>query len=345
MRYKLVKSIFVPGSRIQGADVPVHILWNEQVNVAVQISFPSDVMFLKEVYNVKGSGIDYINGRLLLSEFERNGYAGLLFGTKISEEPAKTCLVEIIVQDLASENEDVIRKRILLFRPKVVVNWPRRISVISKDEHIMLKDKIFISNEGLGTAIISLNISEDSDVVVRRPEEIEGYLEQFGQAVNENLNAIKEEFPSYSQLIDDFICLITDLIKHHEVFTEEYLSKMHRILDGLRAAFSENEEFARAVADAMINAYLSSLPSIALHLRALLEYLNSMITHRIILSGATLLLEMKPGLNKFKGHLTITDLACNYYSPIEFSMEVNVVANRRIKIPLYMLFHMGPQEG
>ncbi|RLF35509.1 MAG: hypothetical protein DRN03_05120 [Thermoplasmata archaeon] len=346
---ELVRSVFVPDSRIQGADIPVHIIWDEHVETTVQVLFPSKTVFPREVYNVKEDGVSYSNGSLLLSKFEVNGYVGLLLGTKMCDEPEVTCPIEIIIRALDGRST-TIRKNILLFRPEIVIKWPSKISIICKEGHVALENRIIIVNEGPGTAIVSLEADEDSDVIIKRPEEIEEFLERFREALNENLDELKRQFPQYTNTIDEFVSLVAYVIEYQEVFTEEYLSRVDKVLKELYSAFNDDEDFALSFADAMVSAYFSSLPFIALHFRALLEYLNSIIAHRVILSNATSLLVLRPGLNKLRGRLTITDLAHNRYRPVDFLVNIDVdvtdvTTDGRIEIPLYMLFSTSSRRG
>ena len=73
-------------------------------------------------------------------------------------------------------------------------------------------------------------------------------------------------------------------------------------------------------------------------IRSLLEYIKSITQKGIILYNAMYVLKLRPGPNKFKGKIVITDLALNKYDPIDIEVEIDVKASNEIYVPVYQLF-------
>jgi len=336
----LAKSSFIPDSCLQGAEIPIHVIWNPKEDVEIKISYPSDIMDVQEVYNVKKEDVKFEQERLFLLQFEVNGYVGLLLRSRMCENPSMERDITIRIQSKSGITETV-KQKILLFRPQIVaIDKPSMIMITaSRSGDPILQNKIKIMNMGKGTAIANVKISEGSDIILRAPSEIEEFIEKFYTSLVDKLHKVKEMFPQFAKLTDDFV-KVTEFAGG---FTKEFLGDLNRVMSELSNAFECNYEFFLAFAEAVMGAYLSSIPRIT-EIHSFIEYLKSIATEKVIFYSAVNLFEVAPGSNKLKAELTVTDLALNYYEPIDISLEIELSASSILLVPLYSLFQVVPRR-
>ena len=334
----LIKSYFVPDSCLQGSEFPIHLLWDRTRHITIRIRFPSNMMHIKEVYNVPKEGVKIEEDTLTLKDFETNGYAGLVLGTKTLKEFSTLGSLEIeIIGDDGSRNG--IQHNVVLFRPQITLyKTPNEIIAIQGKGDVILKDKIPIRNVGKGTAIVQLDISKESNVTVRVPEGMKEFYEKFISMLASKSIGIKKEFPEYSEAVDGLTGLLTDSLRGSVTVTEDYVKKMQDVLDKIDAAFEESENFMRSVMEAVLSAYLSSVHIIT-EVHGFLEYLKSLAKNRVLLLNATSVIELKPGTNRVSGYLRIQDLADNVYEPLKIDIAVNLNSSAPAQIALYAMFN------
>ena len=332
-----LKSFFVPDSCLQGSEFPIHLTWNREKLVKINIKFPSTSMNLKEIYNVSKRGLETEDGNLTITEFEINGYVGLVFETGICKESS---VVVPVKAEIETDNgiSHVVERKMLLFRPHIVTQTiPRETELVSRKDKLYLKDKISLMNQGEGTAIVRLDIAKESNLLVKTTNEIKEFTEKFCTTLKSKSQTLKKDFPEYSQIADEFTSLIIDATKGTFAFTKEYAQETQRIFDEITRAFEENKEFFRDFLDALLGAYLSAV-SIITEIHSFFEYLKSLAGKKVILLNATSAIELKPGSNNIIGHLRIKDLAHNVYEPVDISIKVNVSSDKPVMLPLYSLF-------
>jgi len=296
------------------------------------------MMHIKEVYNVPKEGVKIEEDTLTLKDFETNGYAGLVLGTKTLKEFSTLGSLEIeIIGDDGSRNG--IQHNVVLFRPQITLyKTPNEIIAIQGKGDVILKDKIPIRNVGKGTAIVQLDISKESNVTVRVPEGMKEFYEKFISMLASKSIGIKKEFPEYSEAVDGLTGLLTDSLRGSVTVTEDYVKKMQDVLDKIDAAFEESENFMRSVMEAVLSAYLSSVHIIT-EVHGFLEYLKSLAKNRVLLLNATSVIELKPGTNRVSGYLRIQDLADNVYEPLKIDIAVNLNSSAPAQIALYAMFN------
>jgi len=296
------------------------------------------MMHIKEVYNVPKEGVKIEEDTLTLKDFETNGYAGLVLGTKTLKEFSTLGSLEIeIIGDDSSRNG--IQHNVVLFRPQITLyKTPNEIIAIQGKGDVILKDKIPIRNVGKGTAIVQLDISKESNVTVRVPEGMKEFYEKFISMLASKSIGIKKEFPEYSEAVDGLTGLLTDSLRGSVTVTEDYVKKMQDVLDKIDAAFEESENFMRSVMEAVLSAYLSSVHIIT-EVHGFLEYLKSLAKNRVLLLNATSVIELKPGTNRVSGYLRIQDLADNVYEPLKIDIAVNLNSSAPAQIALYAMFN------
>lgn len=332
-----LKSFFVPDSNLQGSEFPIHLTWNREKLVRINIRFPSASMHLKEIYNVSKRGLKIEDGNLTITEFEINGYMGLVFEASIDK---KSSVIVPVKVEIETDNgiSHVVERKMLLFRPHIVAQTtPRKTELVSRNDRLNLKEKISLKNQGEGTAIVRLDIAKESNLSVKTTNEIKEFIEKFCTTLESKSQSLKEDFPEYSQIADEFTSLIIDMTKGTFAFTKEYAQEIQRISDEITRTFEENEEFSRDFLDALLGAYLSAV-NIITEIHSFFEYLKSLAGKKVILLNATSAIELKPGSNNIIGHLRIKDLAHNVYKPIDVNMGVNVSSNKPVMLPLYSLF-------
>jgi hypothetical protein len=333
----IIHSLFIPDSTLQGTEFPVHLIWDKERFVEIDISIPFDLVKLKEIYNVDEKALKIEKDLIRITDFETNGYVGLVFTSEICKEALLELPIRIEVKDNAGQQQ-IIERKIILFRPNVILyETPNNIELIRKGDQILISKKIRLKNEGKGTALVNFETYRESDVIVKRPEEIEEFIEKFFSRFFSKLNNLKITYPQYLEIINNFERFYTDLVKGNFVISEKYIQEMQETFENLFRAFEENEDFARDFLDSILGAYLSAV-NILTDLTTFLEYLKSLAENRVILLNATSIIEFKPGSNLLKGRLIILDLAGNMYEPIEIGTNIEVKSDQPITIPLYEIF-------
>lgn len=337
-KFSVIQSFFIPNFSLQGGEFPIHLLWDKEENISrISLKIPFDIISLKEVYNVNGAGLKVEENTINVTSFERNGYVGFVFKSRIREEPFIEVPIRIEVHS-STGKEQIIEHKIIFFRPHVIAREiPARIELIKKDEKILLSKKIALKNEGKGTAIVNFEVSEESSVTLKKPEEVEEFIERFCLTFSAKMENARKEYPQYLEVINDFEMIIVDLIKGTFKISEEYLERMQDTLNNLEKSFEENENFLKDILEAILAAYLSAI-NILTEVRSFLEFLRSLAENKVILLGASSLLEFKPGLNLLKGRLLTQDLAGNVHKPIDICIEIEVKSDSPVMIPIYAIF-------
>jgi hypothetical protein len=339
----IVRSFFVPDSVLQGTDFSIHMLWDKERSVSIDVSLPLDLVELKEVYNVSKTALKIEMERNLVrvTGFESNGYVGFVFFSRVFEKTFLEVPIRIEVNDNNTGEKQVIERKISFFRPHVVLyEVPTYIELVGGSEgeyKIPMNKKIRLKNEGKGTALVKFEISKESNVVIRKPVEVEEFIETFCSRLSNKLSSLRNVYPQYTDVINGFEAFLLDLIKGTFTISKEYVKRVQEMLDALEKAFEESEDFARDIAEAILSAYLSAI-NVLTEIRSFLEYLKSLASNRVILLNAMSMMEFKPGLNRLKGHLLFQDLAGNVYNPIEIQTCVEVKSNESIMVPLYEIF-------
>jgi len=333
----VVESFFIPDSSLQGSKFPVHLIWNRDTTIALNLEVPSEFVILREIYNVGKECIEIDGSNVKITGFETNGYIGLVFATRIVKETSVLVPLRITIE-MKEGAKQTIERNILLFRQHVVKrSVPEEIDVKSEIGKPIIENRICLKNEGSGTAIVKLDISKESDAVVKMPEEMEGFATKFCSTLKVKADILKKDFPKYSKNVDDFITLIVDSVEGSFTVSKEYVKKVGDTIDNMSDAFEESEDFMGGVLEALLGAYLSSI-NLLTEMHGLLEYLKSLAKNKVLLQNATSVIELNPGLNRIFGCLRIHDLAHNVHEPIEIETKINVKSSSKIAVPLYSIF-------
>jgi hypothetical protein len=333
----IIRSLFLPECALQGSEFPIHLIWDKERSINIDINIPFSLVKLKEVYNVDERDLKIEKDAIHITDFESNGYVGFVFASGIYNEDFVEVPIKIEIKD-DKGNKQIIERKIIFFRPHIVLHEaPTDVELIQEEDQISMDKKICLKNEGKGAALVYFKISEESNVIIKKPEEIEEFIEKFCSRFSDKLNDVKKTYPQYLEILNGFETFIIDLVKGTFTISKEYIEEMMEILNKLEKAFEENEEFLKDVADSILSAYLSAV-HILTEIRSFFEYLKSLAENKVIILNAMSIIEFKPGLNLLKGRLLIQDLAGNIYEPIEIQTNVKVKSKKPIKIPVYDLF-------
>ena len=125
----LIDRLFVPSNCVQGGELPIYLLWPKDRELEIEIQLPTKFEIL-EIYNAQKPRI--MEGNILrATEFEENGYLGLLVKTPRLDEHTKDTeiLFEIISPDGQRQQE---KKIVHLFRQSVKVILKHSLFMIGK---------------------------------------------------------------------------------------------------------------------------------------------------------------------------------------------------------------------
>jgi hypothetical protein len=163
----IIQSLFIPDSTLQGTDFPVHLIWDKERFVEIYISIPFNSVKLKEIYNVNEKALKIEKDLIRITDFETNGYVGLVFTSEICKEALVELPIRIEVKDNAGQQQ-IIERKIIFFRPNVILyETPNNIELIQKGEQILISKKIRLKNEGKGTALVNFETYKESNVSVK----------------------------------------------------------------------------------------------------------------------------------------------------------------------------------
>ncbi len=320
----------------------MHVLWNKKFKVESVFICYSPYLEIKEIYNIVKDRIQLRDHCIHIDDhaLEVNGYIGLVLKSKILDLPYVVAPITIEVIWSSGTSEKIERK-IILFRPYIVVRYvPSVIIIRIKGNELKVDKRIGIRNEGYGTAIVKFEIDPSSNVEVTKPKDIEEYINGFCDQLVKELKVVKEHFPQYSSIISDFEKLMIEFAKGTFPLTEESLSYARKTSKLLVDAMKIDDNFAKEFLSAIIGAYIVVI-NILTEFRALLEYIRSIVENRVLLVNAMHMLKLEPGINVVKGRIYVHDLAGNVYKPIDIEVQINVISSRNIAIPVYELFQWG----
>ena len=333
-----IKSFYLPKDCLQGAEFPGHLIWDKNTSAKIRVFLPDGIKVV-EMYNVKEDGFTLEDNILDIFEFEVNGYVGFVFKSTKFEESGVTKVFKFLIE---SESGDTIEREVgvYLFRPEIIINYkPDRITIEADTNKIQISDKIKIINIGEGTAILSLDVSEDSKIVKKRPEDFEEFVTNLWNDLDEKFASLKEDYPEYSDILDEFIAIGKIPVE----FTKEYLSKLEDLFKKFAKAFEDNKDFMYDFAEVVITAYIMNL-NVITEISSFLEFLKSTVGKKILLIDPMAIFEIPNSTEDLLVDITLTDLANNEYPPLNVSVKLNIrSAEETIRIPMYSLFEFGEE--
>jgi hypothetical protein len=275
-------------------------------------------------------GKKIINGNIIyINKFEINGYLGLAMQTK--SQNRSTIDDEIIVRINYKGEEKTIIKKIKLFRPDIKILYvPEVINIMKIGDKLDIQNKIVIKNCGKGTGLIKLKAKESSELELVDLGGIEEFTKKVIGDFVERMKKLKERYPQYSDLMDEFVKTREDNTQFDNNDT------IKNVVSRITKAFEANREFMDDFISILYISYMSNL-SIIIPLESFIKYLKSINIGRIVMSNPISVLKITPSYRTLNAELTLTDLAYNTYEPIELA-NIKINSNIDCNVPIYSLF-------
>lgn len=144
------------------------------------------------------------------------------------------------------------------------------------------------------------------------------------------MKKLKERYPQYSDLMDEFVKTREDNTQFDNNDT------IKNVVSRITKAFEANREFMDDFISILYISYMSNL-SIIIPLESFIKYLKSINIGRIVMSNPISVLKITPSYRTLNAELTLTDLAYNTYEPIELA-NIKINSNIDCNVPIYSLF-------
>lgn len=330
---EFLKSLFVPTDCLQGEEVPVHLTWNKNEKMIIKIYYPKS-MKLKEIFNVEENDFDNSYNILTLDKFIINGYIGLVFQSEKEDNFSIDKTIKILIQDAAGK-EIKIERNIHLFRPEICIyKIPDKICVEfeNNSKKFKLDNRIIIRNKGEGTAIINLNMKDESELIKESPLDSEEFTKKFWSDLDKKFNKIKREFQDYSELLDDLI----QVGKNPDIIYQNGGTKIKDLFERIEIALQNNEIFSEDFVKAIVGAYLKNI-NLVTEIENFNIYLSSIELGKIIIQDPVDVIKLSPVPKKLSSKIHITDIALNKYDPIDIS-NIEFKSNLEGELPIYSIF-------
>lgn len=324
--------VYVPEYCTQGDRIPFYVLWDRSQDIKISLSLPSDLE-LHEVYNINSKELKKEKNLIVAQNFEIVGYFGGVIKSKLYDEASTAKLIEFTIH----ENSYPIKsfKRIIeLFRPDVKIHKNTSSITISHTKNKQITNKqLHLLNQGKGTGIVKIDISNESEIKEGIPEGFEEFKEKFLKDLNESFIELTSKFPQYKKIIDDFMMFVYDPLP----FQSDKLDLLKTTTRNLERAFDNNDEFWEGFSQSVTTAFLKNV-SLLTSVTSFLAFMKSISKNKIIFIDAMKVLKVSTKPQKLKANLLITDLTQNAYEPINLP-ELTLMADKECTIPIYQIFN------
>lgn len=193
-----IKSCFFPKEALQGQDIPSHILWNDFTFDYLKITHTKNLTF-KEAYNVSKDNLIVHDNSVIIRQVEVDGYLGIIFYSKILPKKSEDDKIEFSFY----RKDEIIESMIFfthLFRQDIrVIETPSEITVNPISGNA--EPKICIRNFGKGTAIVEVDITEDSKIEKKHPKFLMDFVESTIERIDVEMMRLRRNFPEFDSLI------------------------------------------------------------------------------------------------------------------------------------------------
>ena len=334
------KSVYLPDTCIQNDKFPAHVMWEKELRPIIKIVIPEGIEY-EEIYNVDEKDIIFENNTLVLSNFEVNGYVGFVFKSSIFDTPKVFKSFNIIIEYPNFDEIQEYNKKIELFRPDIELQYvPEKINVEYNKEKdsFFFSDKIILRNNGEGTAHLSVSIVDDSEIKIKEPENLKEFRLRFISDLKIEFLDLKEKYPEYHGLFDDFI----ELFENPTFLNNESIEKIKKFFDDLENAFEINENFSDDFNKSVGIAYFKNVQNIT-KIEEFLNYLNSVERNKIVILNSIDNILVPKNESNLNISIEKTDYAFNEYPKINLP-EINIFSEFECKIPLHLLFEWNKSE-
>ncbi|WKT58109.1 hypothetical protein QVH35_00835 [Candidatus Nitrosotenuis chungbukensis] len=297
----------------------------------ISLNLP-DGLILSEVYNIDTKNVDSQNGNHIASGFEMEGYFGGILTSSMYKDASAIKTIKFSLQYDDSVNQ-VFERNIELFRPDIKIS--NNISTINiktrKDNKLVSSEHIGILNHGKGTAIIKVNILNESEIKEGYPEGFEEFRNSFLKDLDDIFVEMKIKFSHYADLLDEVRIIARDPLPSDD----KEVKRVKHTVEELEEAFNNNEEFLAEFLHSTAKAYLKNM-SIMTDVDAFIAFMRSIGKNKIILFDAMKVLKISTTAQKLIAELVISDLAQNKYPVIKLP-EISIIADRECSVPIYQI--------
>ena len=294
---------------------------------------------MSEIYNVSEENIEIKDATVTFTDFEDNGYLGLVFKTHKIDDSDLTLKFNCSVKPENGKIQEFVKK-VFLFRPSIeLIKYPEKINIIFDNDDFHIEERISIKNRGPGTAIIKLKINEQSDFQKETPKEMGSFISAFNDDFIHGLKSLKKEYCIYAE----FLTRLINLVSSEHGFSDQKLDELKYIKINAEIIFQDDQKFADLYLHNLVHAYMKNIYIITPY-ESFASYLKSIEAGNIIIQDSIDVLTIQKAQGTLEGELEITDLNMNIYTPIKLSaveIKVNGNVDFPIQIPIYRIFQWG----
>jgi hypothetical protein len=340
----IIDRIYLPEYCLQGEEIPVYILWDNEKVVIIKISHPTTIK-IKEVFNSQDESLEINETNITINNVDINGYIGLLFVSELIDE--STLHQELIFELIDTEGNSQIESRLInTFRPDVkLIHCPKEITVKKRDDRIIISDQIELQNFGDGTAQIDFEIDDDNSSAEKvNPSGMGEFLENFIEDLSIKLSDLMDAYPDYSNEIISF----NNLNKNPPSIDEDGLEEIKESTQSLIKIMNNDNDFREEFIGCIITSYMRNLYIIT-EVDSFLTFIESIGEGRMLLFDAISVLKFDNSDHIIQGYLNIADLALNSYEPIDIPKIIIHIEDDIEEIPIFKFIksrkgHLGGDE-
>jgi hypothetical protein len=327
-----ITSTFLPSHALQGQKVPSHLLWSGSEYTEIEIRYSTELR-LCEIYNVSEGNYANKDNVLKVQRVGVEGYLGLVFDT--SRQP--TNRINATVNYTIRKNEEITcqeDRAVYLFRSDLsIVDAPPVISINKKG---VLDKRVGLNNLGEGTAVVLVTATPESPVKLVRPAYVREFLESYSNDVNTKLVRLKDEYPQYSEILDQFV---SDEKQAGMPPDSTPPSEVRTAVAELMALVEHDEQFAKSLIEVFVSCILSNIffRTIA---GVFLDYINSIGKNRTLFVDPFSILEIPSGEADVELRIKSTDLLYAECPDLP-TLKIHFKAEERCEIPVQRLIRWG----
>ncbi len=343
---KPIKSIYFPPYGLQGQEFSGHVIWSHEYRIkCLKVKLDSNLYFLN-IYNVDNISFVFheMENELEISNVIENAYFGFVVGSSLSSSPNVDATVYFEIEFLG-ETEIIEDKKFIvnLIRPELVVNKTKKIINVTMPKGALLpivEPKIRISNIGLGTAIVIIIPGDGSSLKFINYFKNETLM--FLKNVEHSFRKLKEDYPSESNLFDDFIQFFKlgkELENDQYEKMEEYKTILKRVNVGLQKIKGKDPNLSNDISQTISDVFYSVF-SINKEFESWMVSIESMKGQRILFLNPMSSFELNKETKTVNLSLIWMDMLGNVYTPISIeNLTFNLKDTEKVLIPIFELFN------
>ena len=229
-------------------------------------------------------------------------------------------------------------KSILLFKPLIKVDDPPKEITLSfkkgndkNTETVIPSSMVNIENAGSGTALLTVEVAEDSDVHVALPTEYEEFIANLNTDLKHSIQILIKKYPEFDSLLNSYLTILENPVL--TISDDEHQYK--NIINELESLLDDNKKFRNDLISGITAAITKNISFIT-EITGFLKYLSSLRPNRVIILNSFTEAIIPKGTSKMILKVHVTDLSMNEYKPITIR-EIKMISEKETKIPLYSL--------